>query len=142
MILANEAAANLNSFRKQAGNSTHDSEIYHRLTTSFNKESFLRKLLCWVIYGDLAFDTVDSIRFGDMMLEANDSLTDLGCLQTDETIKRSIMDNYKAYKGIVTEELRATLGKIDISFGFSKDSTKTSNTSERRIVCRYRLESA
>jgi len=47
----------------QAGNSTHDSEIYHRLTTSFNKESFLRKLPRRVIHDDLAFDTVDSIRF-------------------------------------------------------------------------------
>jgi hypothetical protein len=46
LLIANEAAANLNSLWKQAGNS---SEIYHRLTTSFNKESFLRKLLRWVI---------------------------------------------------------------------------------------------
>jgi hypothetical protein len=39
------------------------------------------------------------------MLEANDidSLADFGCLLTDETVKWSIMDNYKAYKGIVTE---------------------------------------
>jgi hypothetical protein len=37
--------------------------------------------------------------------------------------------------------LRAAVGKIHIFFGFSKNSTKTSNTSERRIVCRYRLES-
>ena len=106
----------LNSFRKQAGNSTHDSEIYHRLTTSFNKELFLRKLLRWIIHDDLPFDTVDSIRFRDMMLESNDSLADFGCLQTDETIKRSIMDNYKAYKGIVTEELKGAVGKIHITF--------------------------
>ena len=55
------------------------------------------------------------------MLEAHDSLSDFGRLQTDETIKWSIMDNYKAYKGIlvVTEKLRAAVGKIHISFGFS-----------------------
>ena len=73
--------------------------------------------------------------------EANDSLADFGCLQTGETIKRSIMDNYKAYKGIVTEKLKATLGKIDISFGFSKDSTKTSNTSYLPIQTRVSLGS-
>jgi hypothetical protein len=106
----------LNSFRKQAGNSTHDSEIYHRLKTSFKKELFLRKLLRWVIHDDIAFDTVDSIWFRDMMLEANDSLADFGCLQTDETIKRSIIDTYKGYKGGVTEELRSAVGKIHISF--------------------------
>ena len=44
------------------------------------------------------------------MLEANDSLADFGCLQTDETIKRSITDNYKPYKGIVTEKVRAVEG--------------------------------
>jgi hypothetical protein len=118
----------------QAGNSTHDSEIYHRLTTSFNKESFLCKLLCWVIHDDLAFDTVDSIRFRDMMLETNNGLVVFGCLQMDETIKRLIMDNYKAYRGIVTEKLRAAVGKIHISFEFSNDSTKTSSTIERRIT--------
>ena len=81
LLIANEAASNLNSFRKQAGNSTHDSEIYHRLTTSFNKESFLRKLPRRVIHDDLAFDTVDSIRFWDMILEANDGLVVFGCLR-------------------------------------------------------------
>ena len=70
-----------------------------------------------------------------MTLEVNDSLADFGCLQTDETIKRSIMDNYKAYKGDWEIESRSTIGKIHISFGFSKNSTKTSNTSERCIVC-------
>jgi len=84
LLIANEAAAN------------KDSEIYRRLMTLFNKESFLR----WVIHFDLAFDTVDSIRFRDMMLHAHDSLSDFGRLQTDETIKWSVMDNYKAYNGI------------------------------------------
>ena len=70
LLITNEAAASLNSFRKQAGNSTHDSEIYHRLTTSFNKESFLHKRLRWVIHDDLEFDTVDSIRFRDIMRES------------------------------------------------------------------------
>jgi hypothetical protein len=51
-----------------------------------------------------------------MMLEANDSLADFGCLQTDETIKWSIIDNYKGYKGGVTEELRSAVGKIHIFF--------------------------
>jgi hypothetical protein len=46
------------------------------LKTSFKKELFLRKLLRWVIHDDIAFDTVDSIWFRDMMLEANDSLAD------------------------------------------------------------------
>ena len=67
--------------------------------------------------------------FSDMILEAN---KDIGFLQTDEIIKRSIMDNYKAYNGIVTEKLRAAVGKIHIFFGFSKNSTNT----------RYRPESA
>ena len=31
VLIANEAAANLNSFRKQASNSTHDSKIYRRI---------------------------------------------------------------------------------------------------------------
>jgi len=101
----------------------------------FSKESFLHELLRYVIHDDLAFSTVDSARFRDMTLEVNDSLADFGCLQTDETIKRSIMDNYKAYKGDWEIESRGTIGKIHISFGFSKNSTKTSNTSERCIVC-------
>jgi hypothetical protein len=29
LLIANEAPANLNSFRKQAGNSTYDSEIFN-----------------------------------------------------------------------------------------------------------------
>jgi hypothetical protein len=49
-----------------------------------------------------------------MMLEANDSLADFGCLQTEEIIKWSIMDNYKTHKGIVTEKLRAAVGKLYI----------------------------
>jgi hypothetical protein len=102
------------------------------LTASFNKESFLRKLLRWVI--TMISRSTPLITFGFEIW--CDSLADFGCLQT---VKGSIMDNYKAYKGIVTEKLRATLGKIDISFRFSKDSTKTSNTSEWRIFYRYRL---
>jgi hypothetical protein len=115
LLIANEAAANLNSFWKQAGNS---SEIYHHLTTSFiNKESFLRRLFRWVIM--MISRSTPLIAFGFEIW--CDSLADFGCLQTGETIKRSIVDNYKTYK-----KLRATLGKIHISFGFSKDSTKTS----------------
>jgi hypothetical protein len=51
-----------------------------------------------------------------MILEANDSLMDFGYLQTNETIKRSIIDSYKGYKGMITEELKAAVGKIHISF--------------------------
>jgi len=54
------------------------------------------------------------------MLEANDSLADFGCLQTEEIIKWSIMDNYKTHKGIVTEKLRAAVGKSHISFNTSE----------------------
>jgi hypothetical protein len=74
---------------------------------SFNEKSFLRKLLRWVISRSTPL-----IAFGFEM-EANDSLADFGCLQTVDgrDNKTVIMDNYKAYKGIVTEKLRVVVGK-------------------------------
>jgi hypothetical protein len=72
-----------------------------------------------------------------MTLGANDSLADFGCLQTDETIKLSIMDNYKAYKG--DWELRAAVGKIH---NFRRTVRRHPiQANDALSACRFRLES-
>lgn len=102
--------------RKKASETRLASEAYHQRKTAFNKELFLPKLLRWIIHNDLPFNVVNSIHFRAIMLEASSILEDYGCLQTDETIKCTIIEDYQGYKGEVTERLRTGASKIHTSF--------------------------
>ena len=50
------------------------------------------------------------------MLYANNGLEHAGCLPTRNTIRDWIIKDYKGYKGVVTELLKTSQGKVNISF--------------------------
>jgi hypothetical protein len=93
----------LEQLRQQASRSSQDSEIYGQLKTSFNKKAFKRKLLRWIIHDDLAFSTIASPFFREMMLEANSSLDGEGCLLSYTWVHDCIMKDFYSYQTIVIE---------------------------------------
>ena len=104
----------LESFRKAASKTPRDSEIYHRLVSSFDKDDFKNKLLRWIIQDDVPFDVVNSRFFRDLLMAANDALDDNGLIPGE--IHNWIIKNFGSFKGVVTEKLATTQGQIHISF--------------------------
>ena len=104
----------LDAFRKAASKTPRDSEIYHRLVSSFNKVDFKNKLLRWIIQDDIPFDVVNSPFFRDLLIATNDTLN--GLIPSDTAIHNWILKNFNSFKGIVTEKLATTQGQIHMSF--------------------------
>lgn len=90
--------------------------IINYLIQSFQPAAFKTKLIWWIVYNNVAFDQVESQYFCEMMLEANSSLEQAGCLPTQNTIREWIMKDWRGYEGIITKVLRNSNSLVNISF--------------------------
>ena len=90
--------------------------IVNHLIQSFQPEAFKTKLIRWIVHDNVAFDQVESPYFREMMLKANGSLEQAGCLPTHNTIREWIMKDWRGYKGVITEILRNSNGLVNFSF--------------------------
>jgi hypothetical protein len=61
------------------------------LIQSLQPPVFKTKLIQWIVHDSVAFDQAESRYFREMMLEANGSLEQAGCLPTCNTIQEWIM---------------------------------------------------
>jgi hypothetical protein len=64
------------------------------LIQSFQPIVFKTKLIWWIVHNNVAFDQVKSRYFCEMMLEANGSLEQAGCLPTHNTIQEWIIKDW------------------------------------------------
>ena len=64
---------------------------------------------------NIAFEQIDSLAFREMMIYANDFLEEAGCLPTRKTIREWILNDWRGYKGIVTELLNSAQGQVHIA---------------------------
>ena len=106
----------MEAFRKSATRSPKDSEVYHRLASTFNKERFKNLQLRWIIRADLPFNAVDNQFYREHMLAVNDSLVDQQMLPTDTTIKARIMERFKRFKSDVKLKIALAQTPIHLSF--------------------------
>ena len=119
-ISENETRKQPHIFEAISGDDTISPSVKRNMVNhfiwSFRPEDFKTKLIRWIVHDNVALDQVESKYFREMMLEANDSLEQAGCLPTHNTIREWIMKDWRGYKGFITEVLLSSNGLVNFSF--------------------------
>ena len=104
------------AFRRQATRSTADSEIYHRITTAFNKTEFRKQLTRSFYRNDMPFVLLRDEAFRKTLGIANDISPTGGFIPSDSTMSRWIRNKFEESKSKVLDELSRSHGQIHVSF--------------------------
>ncbi|KAL6405698.1 Ribonuclease H-like protein [Ilyonectria robusta] len=83
---------------------------------SFDPVRFQHLLVRWVACDNVPFNKLESPYFRELMGYANSAIIESGSLPTHTTIREWIVRSFNRHKGVVTEILGRSLGRINISF--------------------------
>ncbi|KAM4058389.1 transposase [Hirsutella rhossiliensis] len=84
--------------------------------SSFEPLRFQHLLIRWVACDNIPFHKLESPYFRDLMAYANSAIADSGSIPTHSTIRDWIVRSFNCHKGVVTELLRRSLSRINVSF--------------------------
>ncbi|OAQ60846.1 transposase-like protein [Purpureocillium lilacinum] len=105
--------------------------------SSFDPLRFQHLLIRWVACDNIPFQKLESPYFRDLMAYANSAIADSGSVPTHSTIRDWIVRSFNRHKGVVTELLRRSLSRINVSFD-AWSSRKFMST--REILHEYGFE--
>ncbi|KAG6980370.1 putative AC9 transposase [Fusarium oxysporum f. sp. raphani] len=93
-----------------------DQAVMNAFIASFDPVRFQHLLVRWVACDNVPFNKLESQYFRELMGYANSAIIDSGSLPTHTTIREWIVRSFNRHKGVVTEKLGRSLGRINISF--------------------------
>ncbi|KAJ6436943.1 hypothetical protein O9K51_10479 [Purpureocillium lavendulum] len=93
-----------------------DQALMNAFISSFDPLRFQHLLIRWVSCDNIPFHKLESPYFRDLMAYANSAIVDSGSVPTHSTIRDWIVRSFNRHKGVVTELLRRSLSRINVSF--------------------------
>ncbi|OAQ65646.1 transposase-like protein [Purpureocillium lilacinum] len=93
-----------------------DQALMNAFVSSFEPLRFQHLLIRWVACYNIPFHKLESPYFRDLMAYANSAIADSGSIPTHSTIRDWIVRSFNRHKGVVTELLRRSLSRINVSF--------------------------
>ncbi|KAG6990049.1 Zinc finger BED domain-containing protein RICESLEEPER 2 [Fusarium oxysporum f. sp. conglutinans] len=93
-----------------------DQAVMNAFIASFDPVRFQHLLVRWVACDNVPFNKLESPYFRELMGYANSAIIESGSLPTHTTIRDWIVRSFNRHKGVVTEILGRSLGRINISF--------------------------
>ncbi|KAJ6437326.1 retrovirus polyprotein [Purpureocillium lavendulum] len=93
-----------------------DQALMNAFISSFDPLRFQHLLIRWVACDNIPFHKLESPYFRDLMAYANSAIVDSGSVPTHSTIRDWIVRSFNRHKGVVTELLRRSLSRINVSF--------------------------
>ncbi|KAJ6436881.1 MFS multidrug transporter [Purpureocillium lavendulum] len=93
-----------------------DQALMNAFISSFEPLRFQHLLIRWVACDNIPFHKLESPYFRDLMAYANSAIADSGSIPTHSTIRDWIVRSFNRHKGVVTELLRRSLSRINVSF--------------------------
>ncbi|KAM4067806.1 transposase-like protein [Hirsutella rhossiliensis] len=97
-------------------NRPKDQALMNAFISSFEPLRFQHLLIRWVACDNIPFHKLESPYFRDLMAYANSAIADSGSIPTHSTIRDWIVRSFNCHKGVVTELLRRSLSRINVSF--------------------------
>jgi hypothetical protein len=93
-----------------------DQAVMNAFIASFDPVRFQHLLIRWVACDNFPFNKLESPYFRELIGYANSAIIESGSLPTHTTIREWIVRSFNRHKGVVTEILGRSLGRINISF--------------------------
>ncbi|KAJ6436796.1 putative 115 kDa protein in type-1 retrotransposable element R1DM [Purpureocillium lavendulum] len=93
-----------------------DQALMNAFISSFDPLRFQHLLIRWVACDNIPFHKLESPYFRDLLAYANSAIVDSGSVPTHSTIRDWIVRSFNRHKGVVTELLRRSLSRINVSF--------------------------
>jgi hypothetical protein len=93
-----------------------DQAVMNAFIASFDPVRFQHLHVRWVACDNVPFNKLESPYFRELMGYANSAIIESESLPTHTTIRDWIVRSFNHHKGVVTEILSRSLGRINISF--------------------------
>lgn len=93
-----------------------DQNLINHLIASLKPEQFKVSLMKWIVHDNIAFRKAESKYFREMMLNANPSLDQAGCLPKRNALRDMIVKEFDTYKAVIKKLLQSVNRQIHISF--------------------------